>query len=262
MTLVTSAAVERRFPTSSARSELGLAPPHPARAARQAAQRRAAQHRGRRHQRQIDRHRHDRLDPPRLPPPADGDERRGDEEFRHARQRPSPARWSAIRELFVSEVDESDGSIALYRPEVAVLNNVSLDHKAMDELRRLFADFPPCRAQGRAQPRRRRDPRPRRRGAGRQADQLRLSTRPGADFMGKDLQLVAEASRSRSTLKASGMQVRLAVPGRHNAANALAALAAAAGAAAARSRTRSRRSPASPASGAGSRRSAKRRASP
>jgi UDP-N-acetylmuramate--alanine ligase len=43
--------------------------------------------------------------------------------------------------LFVSEVDESDGSIALYRPEVAVLLNVSLDHKSMAELRGLFGDF-------------------------------------------------------------------------------------------------------------------------
>ena len=42
---------------------------------------------------------------------------------------------------FVSEVDESDGSIALYRPEVAVLLNVSLDHKEMAELRMLFGDF-------------------------------------------------------------------------------------------------------------------------
>ena len=42
---------------------------------------------------------------------------------------------------FVSEVDESDGSIALYRPEVAVLLNVSLDHKSMDELRALFGSF-------------------------------------------------------------------------------------------------------------------------
>src|SRR5215218_5441239 len=44
-------------------------------------------------------------------------------------------------ELFVSEVDESDGSISLYRPEVAVLTNISLDHKEMDELRTLFAGF-------------------------------------------------------------------------------------------------------------------------
>ncbi len=42
---------------------------------------------------------------------------------------------------FVGEVDESDGSIALYRPKVAVVNNIALDHKSMAELRRLFADF-------------------------------------------------------------------------------------------------------------------------
>jgi UDP-N-acetylmuramate--alanine ligase len=44
-------------------------------------------------------------------------------------------------ELFVSEVDESDGSISLYQPEVAVLTNISLDHKEMPELRSLFAAF-------------------------------------------------------------------------------------------------------------------------
>lgn len=43
--------------------------------------------------------------------------------------------------LYVSEVDESDGSIALYRPAVGVLLNVSLDHMGMDELRALFADY-------------------------------------------------------------------------------------------------------------------------
>ncbi|WP_395333937.1 Mur ligase family protein [Novosphingobium sp. BL-8H] len=44
-------------------------------------------------------------------------------------------------DAFVSEVDESDGSIALYRPKVAVLGNVSLDHKSLEELRQLFGDF-------------------------------------------------------------------------------------------------------------------------
>ena len=44
-------------------------------------------------------------------------------------------------ELFVSEVDESDGSIALYRPTIGVLLNVSLDHKSIEELRVLFGDF-------------------------------------------------------------------------------------------------------------------------
>lgn len=44
-------------------------------------------------------------------------------------------------EYFVSEVDESDGSIALYDPAIAVLNNISLDHKSMEELRDLFGAF-------------------------------------------------------------------------------------------------------------------------
>src|SRR5581483_7933444 len=43
--------------------------------------------------------------------------------------------------IFVSEVDESDGSIARYNPTIAVVNNIALDHKTMDELRALFRDF-------------------------------------------------------------------------------------------------------------------------
>jgi UDP-N-acetylmuramate--alanine ligase len=44
-------------------------------------------------------------------------------------------------EVFVSELDESDGSIALFEPRVAVVNNISLDHKSMDELRTIFRAF-------------------------------------------------------------------------------------------------------------------------
>ena len=44
-------------------------------------------------------------------------------------------------DFFVSEVDESDGSIAQFSPKIAVLNNIALDHKSMDELRILFRDF-------------------------------------------------------------------------------------------------------------------------
>lgn len=42
---------------------------------------------------------------------------------------------------YVSEVDESDGSIALYNPTVAVVTNISLDHKSLAELHGLFGDF-------------------------------------------------------------------------------------------------------------------------
>ncbi len=42
---------------------------------------------------------------------------------------------------FISEVDESDGSIALYTPDIAVLNNIARDHKSMAELRLLFGGY-------------------------------------------------------------------------------------------------------------------------
>lgn len=44
-------------------------------------------------------------------------------------------------DLFAAEVDESDGSIARYDPTVAVVSNISLDHKSMEELRELFGGF-------------------------------------------------------------------------------------------------------------------------
>jgi UDP-N-acetylmuramate--alanine ligase len=128
-------------------------------------------------------------------------------------------------ELFVSEVDESDGSIALYKPEVAVLTNISLDHKEMEELRSLFAAFllrarkavvnlddPETRAI---------------------ADVIPADNRigygfdsPGADFMGKDLQLERDGATFAVEAEGERHGVRLAVPGRHNASNALAAIAA------------------------------------
>jgi UDP-N-acetylmuramate--alanine ligase len=44
-------------------------------------------------------------------------------------------------DVFVTEADESDGSIALYRPTIGVLNNIALDHKSMDELIALFTEY-------------------------------------------------------------------------------------------------------------------------
>jgi UDP-N-acetylmuramate--alanine ligase len=129
-------------------------------------------------------------------------------------------------ELFVSEVDESDGSIALYKPEIAVLTNISLDHKELDELRGLFAAFllrarkavvnlddPETRAIA--------DVIPSGNCVGYGFDS------PGADFMGKDLQLVDDGVTFAVEAGGERHDVRLAVPGRHNASNALAAIAAA-----------------------------------
>jgi len=56
-------------------------------------------------------------------------------------ERPFASAATGDSDLFVSEVDESDGSIANYTPHIAVLNNVAFDHKSLDELRGLFSDF-------------------------------------------------------------------------------------------------------------------------
>ena len=131
-------------------------------------------------------------------------------------------------DAFVSEVDESDGSIALYEPRIAVLNNVTLDHKSMDELRGLFLSFV-----GRAEtavlnlddeetallatkvePERR----------------ITYSFRdPSADLYGSNVAEEPLAISFDVLDRKSGetVPVRLSVPGRHNASNALAALAAA-----------------------------------
>ena len=44
-------------------------------------------------------------------------------------------------QIFVTEADESDGSIALYNPDIAVLNNIALDHKSLSELEELFSAY-------------------------------------------------------------------------------------------------------------------------
>src|SRR4051794_36928353 len=129
-------------------------------------------------------------------------------------------------ELFVSEVDESDGSIALYKPEVAVLTNISLDHKEMAELRSLFAAF---LLRARRAVLNLDDPETRA-----LADVVPSNNcvsygfdSPGADFMGKDLQLQPGGVTFALEAEGERHEICLAVPGRHNASNALAAIAAA-----------------------------------
>lgn len=129
---------------------------------------------------------------------------------------------------FVSEVDESDGSIALYAPRVAVLNNVALDHKTMDELRVLFGDFiakadtailnmdneETALLAARVPEEKRRT----------------FSLRDkNADFYAGPLTLAADGVTFDVTDKraATFATLRLKLPGAHNGANALAAIAAA-----------------------------------
>ena len=131
-------------------------------------------------------------------------------------------------DIFVSEVDESDGSIALYRPSVAVLNNIALDHKSMEELRTLFAAFL-SRARTSVL---NLDNAETRRLAETLAlpDMLTYSLEdPGAAFRASDVVSAPDGMSCIVAERATGEQARVCVqtPGRHNLSNALAAIAAA-----------------------------------
>ena len=218
MTLVTSAAVEESIPDVVRARELGLDASHPPAAARQAAQRRAEERRRRRHQRQVDRHRHDRLDPARAASPADGDERRGDEEFRLARARPFASALVGDPELFVSEVDESDGrSRFITRPSRCSPTSASTIWR-WTSCGRLFGGLPRRVGQGGAQPRR-----SRKRGCW----PTRCPTdkligygfdSPGAMLTGRNLELLPDGVRFTAELDGERhARSSCSVPGRHNA---------------------------------------------
>ena len=125
---------------------------------------------------------------------------------------------------FVSEVDESDGSIARYNPKIAVVNNISLDHKTMDELRALFGDFV-AKADvailnldngesAALLPRARR------------AVTYSIGNRD-ADYVATDVTPAPDGIVFTVRAGKDDVRIKLGVPGRHNVANALAAIAAA-----------------------------------
>jgi len=131
-------------------------------------------------------------------------------------------------EAFVSEVDESDGSIALYRPTVAVLSNVSLDHKSLEELRALFGDFLARADVGvvnldDAESAALAHHAGRLISFGLDSAEADIGVVPGSITQGST-QIAAQVIDRRD---GSVHEMCLAVPGRHNLANALAAIAAA-----------------------------------
>lgn len=125
-------------------------------------------------------------------------------------------------DLYVSEVDESDGSIALYNPDIAVLNNVSLDHKSLEELRALFGDFA-----GKARTTIVNIGDPESAALAAALDPARTRTfavNADADLSARNLSPEPFAIRFDLELDGTIRSIRLSVPGAHNVANALAAI--------------------------------------
>ena len=148
-----------------------------------------------------------------------------------SKERPFASAVAGGQTLYVSEVDESDGSIALYRPAVGVLLNVSLDHKSMEELRQLFGEY---LSRSRIAVVNADDPEalallPHASEAitfGVDQPQAQIGIVPGSIAEGPMRQAALVIDRH----DASEHALRLNLPGRHNLSNALAAIAAAAAA--------------------------------
>ncbi len=130
-------------------------------------------------------------------------------------------------EQFISEVDESDGSIAMFNPRIAVLNNIALDHKSMDELRALFggfvggADIAVLNLDNEETARI---------AAVRQGEMISYSIGGAAgDLVAEDIKPqpygISFVVRDAGTKMTVGVSLKM--PGRHNVSNALAAIAAA-----------------------------------
>lgn len=138
----------------------------------------------------------------------------------YADDNPYASALTGAGDVFVTEADESDGSIALYHPSIAVLNNIALDHKPMDELLPLFHDYlskadicvlnhDSADVRALAQ--------------NVSGQKIWYGFGDGADVRAGNIILRPDGV----DMDVNGISVRMKVPGRHNVSNALAALAAA-----------------------------------
>ncbi|HRT04550.1 MAG TPA: UDP-N-acetylmuramate--L-alanine ligase [Kiritimatiellia bacterium] len=123
--------------------------------------------------------------------------------------------WLAI------EADESDGTLAHYAPEIAVITNVEFDHMEHFDSKEAMVDcFRAFARQARTVIFCADDPEAARIGAA--AGGISYGFATGADFRGE----ILEAGPAGTRFAVRGAAVALPLPGRHNVLNALAALAA------------------------------------
>ncbi|MGB4056981.1 MAG: Mur ligase family protein, partial [Alphaproteobacteria bacterium] len=138
--------------------------------------------------------------------------------IRNFREQPSNMRVGQGG-VFVTETDESDGTVSLYNPAIAVLNNITLDHKSFDELEILFGGL--IARAGRA--------------VVLNVDDHRVESLTGktqAKIIGFGIKNEKATLRGTNikfhpdgvAFEIEGHKVRLKTPGEHNVLNALAAL--------------------------------------
>jgi len=122
----------------------------------------------------------------------------------------------------VIEADESDGTLAYYRPAIAVITNIEFDHmEHFASPEDFLATFQVFAQQARTVIYSADDASTARVGAAVQG--LSFGLAPGADFRGEDVEMTPDGAR----FTVQGIRVVLPLTGQHNVVNALGALAAA-----------------------------------
>ena len=141
----------------------------------------------------------------------------------YAKDNPFSTAFVGNGHMFVSEIDESDGieAVVRYRPDIAVIHNISLDHQPMEELKRMFSGF---LAQSGTAVINADDPVTQTLAAGFGGKMMTYGFAADADLNADDLRPHAGGIKARLRGFGEEVELSLAIPGRHNISNALAAI--------------------------------------
>lgn len=143
----------------------------------------------------------------------------------YAHDNPYSTAFVGQGDIFVSEIDESDGidAVCAFAPDIAVLHNVTLDHQPMEELRAMFSSF---LAKTRTALINTQDPIVLELAKDFKGEIITYGG-DGADLAAHDIEHYADGVGATLLYQDKPYTLRMKVPGAHNVSNALAALLAA-----------------------------------
>lgn len=143
----------------------------------------------------------------------------------YAHENPYSTAFVGKGDVFVSEIDESDGidAVCAFEPDIAVLHNVTLDHQPIEELRAMFSGF---LAKSRTAIINTQDPVVLDLAKQFKGEVITYGA-PDADLRAENIKHYADGISADLLYRGQAFKLRLKVPGEHNISNALAALLAA-----------------------------------
>ncbi len=140
----------------------------------------------------------------------------------YARQNPYSTAFVGKGDVFVSEIDESDGieAVTAFTPDIAIIHNITLDHHPMFDLKKMFGGF---LANTKTALLNADDANVAEVSKGFEGGVITYSVGGSADLVATDIKHHVDGI----SCMVNDIYLRLKVPGKHNISNALAAMAAA-----------------------------------